>query len=166
MCSNFLLHSHCSTDPGVDAGGSSPATERVAIGVGVAVFISLLIIGLVVFIVSVLIIRAARSRSYKPGRMPSIDNSPSTSCDGTPDFMSIDTPDLSRKINGVHELKDLNSGHFIARSPFVPSPPVLVNRFAEHVEMFDSNRQLLFQEEYEVRLEWRVFFFIKRLVCV
>ena len=121
-----------------------------------AVFISLLIIGFVVFIVSVLVIRAARSRSYRPDRMPSIDNSPSTSCDGTPDFLSIDTPDLSRKINGGHELKDMNSGHFIARSPFVPSPPVLVERFAEHVEMFDSNRQLLFQEEYEVSEDYSV----------
>ena len=141
-------------DAGVGTGGNSPATEGVAIGVGVAVVIVLVIIGVVILIVFVSVVRAARSRSYKPDRMPSIDNSPSTSCDGTPDFLSmIDTPDLSRKINGVHELKEMN-GSFVARSPFVPSPPVEVSRFTEHVEMFDSNRQLLFQEEYDV--SWSV----------
>ena len=68
---------------------------------------------------------------------------------GTPDFI-IETPDLGRKVNGGgHELKALD-GHFFNKSPFVPSCPVKVDKFSEHVERFDSNRQLLFQEEYDV----------------
>lgn len=81
-----------------------------------------------------------------------MDNSPSTSYDATPDFVSmVDTPDLTRKINGGHELKDMD-GQVLARSPFLPRGLIKREEFAEHVEEFDSNRQLLFQEEYEVSL--------------
>ena len=74
------------------------------------------------------------------------------SYDATPDFISmVDTPDLTRKINGGHELKNMD-GQFLSRSPFVPRGLIKREKFAEHVEKFDSNRQLLFQEEYEVSL--------------
>ena len=74
------------------------------------------------------------------------------SYDATPDFASmVDTPDLTRKINGGHELKNMD-GQFLTRSPFVPRGLIKREKFAEHVEKFDSDRQLLFQEEYEVSL--------------
>ena len=36
-------------------------------------------------------------------------------------------------------------------SMFEPSGPITEEDFATHVEKFDANRQLLFQEEFEVR---------------
>ena len=35
---------------------------------------------------------------------------------------------------------------------FEPSGPITEEHFATHVEKFDANRQLLFQEEFEVRV--------------
>lgn len=134
------------------SGGNSPATTDIAVGVVVGVVVLLLVATVIIFIVCYLILKSINSRSYKPDRFPSVDNSPSMSFDGTPDFASmVDTPDLTRKINGGHELKNLN-GQFLTRSPFLPSGPMKMEEFAEHVEKFDSNRQLLFQEEYEVSL--------------
>ena len=69
---------------------------------------------------------------------------------GTPDFI-IATPDLGRMINGGNpELKQLDGQFSFLKSSFDPSGPISVDKFAEHVEKFDSNRQLLFQEEYDV----------------
>ena len=146
----LLFFSTEASDP--DSGGNTPATTDIAVGVVVSVFVFLVIVTVVVIIVFCLVVKSSNSHSYKPDRFPSVDNSPSSSYDGTPpDFPSIDnTPDLSRKINGGHELKDLGDGPFMAKSPLTPSGPIKVEAFAQHVEMFDSNRQLLFQEEYEV----------------
>jgi hypothetical protein len=119
----------------------------------VGVFLFLVVVTIVVIVILYLIIRSINSRSYKPDRFPSVDNSPSMSFDATPDFASmVDTPDLTRKINGGHELKNFDGQLFTGRSPFVPRGLIKKENFAEHVEEFDSNRQLLFQEEYEVSL--------------
>ena len=64
------------------AGGVSPSTQDVVIGVVIAVVLFLLIVGIVILLVCIFVIRSARSRTYKPDRMPSIDNSPSSTCDG------------------------------------------------------------------------------------
>lgn len=130
-------------------GGNAATAQDVAIGVVVGFVLVLLVTGIIVVIAClVFMVRSHNRRTYKPGRMPSIDNSPSSSCNGTPDFI-IDTPDLGRKANGGHELKELD-GKYFSKSPFIPSPPIVVDKFADHVETFDSDRQLLFQEEYEV----------------
>ena len=69
---------------------------------------------------------------------------------GTPDFI-IETPDLGRMINGGgHDLKQLDGEFSFVKSSFHPSGPISVDKFSEHVEEFDANRQLLFQEEYDV----------------
>lgn len=69
---------------------------------------------------------------------------------GTPDFI-VETPDLGRIINGGgHELKQLDGQFSFFKSSFTPSGPISVDKFFDHVEKFDSNRQLLFQEEYDV----------------
>lgn len=133
-------------------GGNSPATTDIAIGVVVGFVLLCIIVTIVILLVLCFVVRFANSRSYKPDRFPSVDNSPSMSYNATPDFASmVDTPDLSRKVNGGHELKNLD-GQFLVRSPFELSGPMKMEEFAEHVEKFDSNRQLLFQEEYEVSL--------------
>ena len=143
------------------SGGNSPATTDIAVGVVVGVVGLLFGAAIIIFIVCYLVLKSINSRSYKPDRFPSVDNSPSTSFDGTPDFASmVDTPDLTRKINGGHELKNLN-GQFTAHSPFLPSGPMKEEEFAKHVEKFDSNRQLLFQEEYEVSSLIFIYSFIK-----
>ena len=133
---------------GPDVGGNSPATQDIVIAVVVVVVLLLLIVGIVIVVLCLVTLRSARLRTYKPGRMPSVDNSPSSTCNGSVDFI-IDTPDLARKTNGIHELKELDAQYF-AKSPFVPSGPIKLEKFSEHVERFDTNRQLLFQEEYEV----------------
>ena len=137
------------TEPPV-TGGNSPATTDIAVGVVVGIFLLFIVVTIVIIIILCLVVRSANSRSYKPDRFPSVDNSPSMSFNATPDFASMaDTPDLAQKVNGGHELKNFD-GQFLVRSPFLPSGPIKMEEFAEHVEKFDSNRQLLFQEEYEV----------------
>lgn len=137
--------------------------EAIAIGVCVGFVLVLLVAGIVVVVVCICAIRAAKHRSYKPDRMPSVDNSPPSTCDGTPDFISvIETPDLGRKANGGHELRELD-GQFVSKSPHVPSGTIKMDKFSEHVDLFDSNRQLLFQEEYDVSLE-RAYMYINTVL--
>ena len=60
------------------------------------------------------------------------------------------TPDLCRKTEGL----ELNALNFVSGEDeddeLVPSGAVPVNMFREHVEKFDENRQLLFQQEFDV----------------
>ena len=147
---HFLCAWYISGEP--ESMGNSPATTDIAVGVVVGIFLFLIVLTVAIIVILYLALRCANSRSFKPDRFPSVENSPSMSYTATPDGASmIDTPDLTRKVNGGHELKILN-GQFHARSPFVPRGVLKREQFASHVEEFDSNRQLLFQEEYEVRL--------------
>ncbi len=58
---------------------------------------------------------------------------------------------MGRKTNGI-ELKQINMINPLSNgSMFEPSGPITEEDFATHVEKFDANRQLLFQEEFEVR---------------
>ena len=62
---------------------------------------------------------------------------------------SADTPDLvPHKMNGGVELQSLDE----KPSDFTPSSAIPVQEFLDHVEKFDANRQLLFQQEFEVSL--------------
>lgn len=79
--------------------------------------------------------------------MPQVDVSCS-SIDGSPVF--VPTPDLGRKTNGI-ELKQINMINPVSNGTmFEPSGPIKEEQFATHVERFDANRQLLFQEEFDV----------------
>lgn len=83
--------------------------------------------------------------------MASVDSN-SSSFDGTPDFSITHTPDLARKpTKDEMELAMLN-GLPTGKHPFVPSGPVSREDFEAHVEKFDANRQLLFQEEFDVSI--------------
>ena len=90
---------------------------------------------------------ARRHRPQFP-HSPSVEDS-SVGSERLDDFKGTDTPDLIRRgvPNGT-EMKELNFDP--KRADCVPSGPIAREDFVKHVEKFDSNRQLLFQEEFEV----------------
>ena len=62
--------------------------------------------------------------------------------------MAVGNPDLVRKINWGLELRSLDE----KPKEFVPSGAFRIHQFLANVEKFDANRQLLFQEEFQVSL--------------
>lgn len=64
-----------------------------------------------------------------------------------------DTPDLGRgnRKNGI-ELKAMEAFADPIDMSFQPSGPIRKEEFSKHVERMDAKRQLLFTEEFEVRV--------------
>jgi len=100
-------------------------------------------------VVVVVVVRSSRQRRWKITTSPSIDSS-EDHYSSSPDNgeLAVGTPDLVRKMNGGLELQSLDE----KPKEFVPSGAFHVHEFLAHVEKFDANRQLLFQEEFDVSL--------------
>ena len=100
-------------------------------------------------VVVVVVVRSSRQRRWKITTSPSIDST-EDHYSSSPDNgeLEVATPDLVRKMNGGLELQSLDE----KPKEFVPSGAFHVHEFLAHVEKFDANRQLLFQEEFDVSL--------------
>ena len=96
-------------------------------------------------VVVFLVLRSSRKQNPSS---PSVESSEDSQPENQP-LESVDTPDLvPHKMNGGVELHSLDE----KPSDFTPSSAIPVQEFLDHVEKFDANRQLLFQQEFEVSL--------------
>ena len=138
-----------------DTGSNSP--PQVAIIVPIVVVCVLILLLAIVVILAILFYmwRTAKNRTFTLNNTDpklSVDISNSSSYESLPPYSQTDTPDLGRKLpNGNFEMDFITNGLPMSTHPkFEPSGPMSREDFESHVERFDANRQLLFQEEYDV----------------
>jgi len=140
----------------VSSGGANPTSmdlapnsSIIAVAVPVIVVILAIVVGTIVVVLVVvgLVFKKHRQSSYKPR------SSSSSLSDGTLD--SYNMLDVSNHNGRAMEMKerDVGAANFAdpLDIPFEPSRDVTIENFKDHVEKYDAKRQLLFQEEFEVR---------------
>ena len=139
------------------SGGPNPTmklnTSNTAIvAIPVIVVILAVVVGTIIIVLVVvgLLYKKHQRSSYNPR------SSSSSLSDGTMD--SYNMLDLTKNHNGgtMIEMKERDeaTANFAdpLDVPFDPSGDVTIENFKDHVEKCDAKRQLLFQEEFEVRM--------------
>ena len=106
-----------------------------------------LVISVIIICIGILCLRNMSRGSLKIEEVSITPHSDDLSQEGTPEIPEVDTPDLAKRQSGFMELKPLNEKH---SSNLIPSGPIPVKKFDSHIEVFDADRQLLFQAEFDV----------------